>query len=1650
MADVLITPASGKVEFKDGSNNIDGKIELDGSGNLNITAPGGDLVLGDTTSDIFIGNGINNIDIVFEQSGEIRPTSGRTLTIGDTVGTLRLESDAAINVNKEFTITSQGGIDHKAHGVASGNSVENRLRSSWTAGFDRWYMYPIKDGASNFNRELTYDFSNNYWIIEGTTRFPNGLVSNDNLTVCSTLLANNVQVVGSLTLDGTEVLDASLLGLGTVPSLSDQNSGSVGDASQSYIVFDSTNELIFHKDVSNALNSPVGAANDADMINGQVFKMVGNVFHKEGHITGATTLTLDFTGSDHIDVVASASTTGALNIRADSITADRIKAGAISADKLSVKAVNFVNPVSFTETLNGWGGADEETGTGVTLQYLTYDANFNALEIANNISGGSRVDDVAARSDTWQLDDNKIYKVTVRVSASSSGAVSGIWYFGIAGFGSATDGTVSTTDSTNGTTTFRAYDANRTSQGTGSTFHFVQNANKTEIDGANSFSALQVYYVIGKNRSIEECPDHYTGGLASGTIRPYIKDENTDTTYAALRLLNYNSGTSLNQSVYFKDITVTELGTGVIVADNIKAGAIETDKLAASAVTADKIQANSINATRIAASSITGTEISATAKIVAGSGNNVGVLDGADGTYRIYAGHATPSSAPFRVTQAGALTATSATIVGSISATSGSFNGTLSASTGSIGGFTIGATSLIAGSGASRVSVATSGIHLGNNTFGSAPFRVTPAGALTATNATIAGSISATSGTFAGSLVAATGTFSGALTAQSVSSQTIVAGAVTTDKLTAGVPFPYEGLAYHWPLDANSSGSSFTNAVYEVITGAYSEIQGTQAGNATFSTESPTGKAYRNVLNRGIELLTDAEADALESATGNGFAWSFWFKSEETTGTSQARIITRDVSDGWAVTVNQTASSQALTFHGEPGSESMGSVDVDTWHHIAFSENGSGTITIFLDGNNVGTEAYTPVASSRPVALGCNTEDALNTSSEVFRGLISDVRAYNRALSQAEVRAIYNAVGVAAEIHGDMLVSGTVTADKIVASSITGTQISSATTITAGTGNNVGVLDGADATYRIYAGNATPASAPFRVTQAGALTATNATITGAITATSGSFTGSITANSGSIGGFTIDSSTLFTGTKDVSGYTTTGISINGGGNGSFHSKNFYIDTSGNAFFKGALSGASGTFSGTLTAQSISAGNIQANSISSGNIQAGTITGDKLVIGDVTNLVRNARFADDRNEWTLGDEVTDATWGTALRLVGNGVNIQDSRQVDPKIPVVPGEKYYCEIYLRTDTGITNVSNGLGFGFFEYQENGTSLGATPYRRTNLNPSNYIGSTWTKEQLVFTTSSDAYYIVPWVTLRENVSGSAYYTNYVIRKQTGTVLIEDGAITTDKIEVGAITAGVIAANSISAGNIAANAITTSELAANSITSNKLQANSISAGNIIAGTITASKIAANSISAGNIAANAISTSELAANSITSNKLQVNSISAGNIIAGTITATELAAGTITSDRLQANSISSGNIIAGTIQASDIAAGTITASRIATNSLSAGNIAANAISTSELAANSITSDKLQVNSVSAGNIIAGTITASEIASGTITASRIATNSLSAGNIATNAITANELQVSSNTSTAESMFFDGSNNRIDIKDASGTLRVRIGKL
>ena len=126
-------------------------------------------------------------------------------------------------------------------------------------------------------------------------------------------------------------------------------------------------------------------------------------------------------------------------------------------------------------------------------------------------------------------------------------------------------------------------------------------------------------------------------------------------------------------------------------------------------------------------------------------------------------------------------TANNVTVL-SASAAGIAMSGSVTANEGTIGGFTLGSTSLIAGSGTTRVSLDTAnGIHLGNNTFSSAPFRVTRAGALTATSVTITGEVNATSGVTADAI-----TKVGVITGSLITSSSLASSSLESVKLTTG------------------------------------------------------------------------------------------------------------------------------------------------------------------------------------------------------------------------------------------------------------------------------------------------------------------------------------------------------------------------------------------------------------------------------------------------------------------------------------------------------------------------------------------------------------------------------------------------------------------------------------------------------------------------------------------------------------------------------------------------------------------------------------------------------------------------------------------------------------------------------------------------
>ena len=108
------------VQFKNASGTNAGKIAMDGD-DLVLSNAVGDILFGDADSDIYVGDGISSIDIIFEQNGAIRGETGgsTTLTLGSSDTTLSLVSPQISTIVPPSTT-----LDIKASGAVTGTELK--------------------------------------------------------------------------------------------------------------------------------------------------------------------------------------------------------------------------------------------------------------------------------------------------------------------------------------------------------------------------------------------------------------------------------------------------------------------------------------------------------------------------------------------------------------------------------------------------------------------------------------------------------------------------------------------------------------------------------------------------------------------------------------------------------------------------------------------------------------------------------------------------------------------------------------------------------------------------------------------------------------------------------------------------------------------------------------------------------------------------------------------------------------------------------------------------------------------------------------------------------------------------------------------------------------------------------------------------------------------------------------------------------------------------------------------------------------------------------------------------------------------------------------------------------------------------------------
>jgi hypothetical protein len=223
----------------------------------------------------------------------------------------------------------------------------------------------------------------------------------------------------------------------------------------------------------------------------------------------------------------------------------------------------------------------------------------------------------------------------------------------------------------------------------------------------------------------------------------------------------------------------------------------------------------------------------------------------------------------------------------------------------------------------------------------------------------------------------------------------VTAQAANGSSDTVTLPVTAAGLVSWWSAEGNAADVADNNP-------------GALNGNVTF-VPGKTGKAFSFDGNSG-SYVNVPDAANLDSNTGT---WSFWLKTTQTSGfvglvgksdaAGSVNGITMQLDQGHArVEVKANGPTTLLT-----GTTTLND---GQWHLMTLTFQPGGPVILYIDGH-METSGTAPVFTfnPNPLRFGVMTDGFWTP----YNGLLDDVQIYNRVLSAAEVRAIYNPVAVA-------------------------------------------------------------------------------------------------------------------------------------------------------------------------------------------------------------------------------------------------------------------------------------------------------------------------------------------------------------------------------------------------------------------------------------------------------------------------------------------------------------------------------------------------------------------------------------------------------------------------------------------------------------
>jgi predicted phage tail protein len=296
--------------------------------------------------------------------------------------------------------------------------------------------------------------------------------------------------------------------------------------------------------------------------------------------------------------------------------------------------------------------------------------------------------------------------------------------------------------------------------------------------------------------------------------------------------------------------------------------------------------------------------------------------------------------------------------------------------------------------------------------------------------------------------------------------------------------------------------------------------------------------------------------------------------------------------------------------------------------------------------------------------------------------------------------------------------------------------------------------------------------------------------------------------------------------------------------------------------------------GAVTTQKIAAGavtanEIAANAVTAAKVAAQAITAEKLLVAAPGSALNADPAMADPSAWanysgaaTFINGVTDGKVGvTSARNPSGGVQawMNDAKSV----PLDPAKTYRVRAWARTVSG-SGSTIYIGLALFDNSGNNISGDGAQWSYATASGPQPSGS-WTEYSADYGAGtarpfpSNARYMRTLFIIGYGGGNSVHEIQDLrLEEVLPATLIQNGAVTTDKLAANSVVAAKIAAGAVVAGKIAADAVTANEIAANAITAPKISAGAVTTQKIAAQAVTANEIAARTITAERLALGAL------------------------------------------------------------------------------------------------------------------------------------------------------------------------------------------------